>query len=77
MNQMTNQTTRRPAHESGYELCFDSLFQLGRGYRFPCDDQGAVDLNTLGEKRRVNYLFARAVVGRDLARPEVRRCCAA
>ena len=72
-----NQTTRQAALEPAYELCFDSLFHLGRGYRFPCDVRGAVDLNTLGEKRRVNYLFARAVVGRDFARPEVRRCCVA
>ena len=54
-----------------YELCFRSLFASGRGYAFPCDCQGHVDLDQLSDRARNNYLFARAVVGRDLAAPEV------
>ena len=54
-----------------FQLCFRSLFQSGRGFSFPCDPQGHVDLDQLSEKARNNYLFARAMVGRDLAVPAV------
>ncbi|MBI2771434.1 MAG: hypothetical protein HYX47_17550 [Burkholderiales bacterium] len=54
-----------------YELCFRSLFNSGRGFAFPCDCQGHVDLDGLSERARNNYLFARALVGRELAAPEV------
>ena len=55
-----------------YELRFDSLFTVGRAYAFPCDAQGRVDMDALGERARVNYLYARAMVGRETAVPEVR-----
>lgn len=55
-----------------YELCFKSLFGSGRGYAFPCDCNGRVDLDGLSERARNNYLFARALVGRELVAPEVR-----
>lgn len=54
-----------------YELRFQSLFDSGRGYAFPCDSRGRVDLNQLSDRARINYLFARAVVGRELAVPAV------
>lgn len=54
-----------------FQLRFDSLFQPGRGYAFPCDARGRVDLDGLSERARNNYLFARAMVGRDLATPAV------
>lgn len=54
-----------------FQLCFRSLFNSGRGYAFPCDPQGHVDLDHLSERSRNNYLFARAMVGRDLAVPAV------
>lgn len=57
-----------------YELRFDSLFQAGRGLAFPCDAQGGVRMDALSEAARRNYLFARAVVGRDFASPVVQRC---
>ena len=56
---------------SDFQLCFRSLFQSGRGFSFPCDPQGRVDLDGLSDKARNNYLFARAMVGRDLAVPAV------
>jgi hypothetical protein len=52
-------------------LRFVSLFQPGRALRFPCDAAGRVDLDALGERARANYLYARAVVGREYAHPEV------
>ena len=55
-----------------YELRFQSLFNEGRGYAFPCDADGQVDLDALSERLRDTYLFARTVVGRDLAAPAVR-----
>ncbi|HSV45485.1 MAG TPA: hypothetical protein VLJ58_06810 [Ramlibacter sp.] len=55
-----------------YELRFQSLFDSGRGFAFPCDATGLVDLNQLSDRARTNYLFARAVVGRELAAPAVR-----
>jgi hypothetical protein len=55
----------------GFLLCFRSLFQSGRGYAFPCDPAGRVDLDDLSESGRNNYLYARAMVGRELAAPAV------
>jgi hypothetical protein len=55
-----------------YELRFQSLFDEGRGYAFPCDASGRVDLDQLSEQVSNNYLFARALVGRELAVPSVR-----
>ncbi len=57
-----------------YELRFESLFHSGRALTFPCDAQGGVRLDALSERARQNYLFARAVVGRDYATPIV-LCC--
>lgn len=55
-----------------YELRFQSLVASGRGYAFPCDPQGRVDLDCLSEQARNDYLYARAVVGRELAAPAVK-----
>jgi len=57
---------------SQFELRFQSLFDSGRGYAFPCDPQGHVDLDHLSDRARNNYLYARAMVGRELAVPAVR-----
>jgi hypothetical protein len=56
-----------------FELRFHSLFDNGRGFSFPCDPKGQVDLDQLSDRARNNYLYARAVVGRELAFPAVRR----
>jgi len=57
---------------SSFELRFDSLFTEGRGLAFPCDAKGQVDLDALSERARCNYLYARAVVGREYQTPAVR-----
>jgi hypothetical protein len=54
-----------------FQLCFRSLFDPGRGYVFPCDRAGRVDLDGLSEEARNNYLYARAMIGRELSVPEV------
>ena len=55
-----------------FELRFQSLFDSGRGFAFPCDPKGQVDLNQLSNRARNNYLYARAMVGRELAVPAVK-----
>jgi hypothetical protein len=59
----------RPA----YELRFQSLFDDGRALAFPCDEAGHVDMDALSERARHNYLYARAVIGREFSMPAVRR----
>jgi len=61
--------TSHPSHD--YELRFRSLFNEGRGYAFPCDAQGHVDMDLLGERLLNSYLFARSVIGREFAPPAV------
>lgn len=55
-----------------YELRFESLFNEGRALSFPCDQSGQVDMDALSERARCNYLYARAVVGREFRTPAVR-----
>lgn len=57
----------------GYELRFQSLFNEGRALVFPCDAEGHVPLDALSDTARRNYLYARAVVGREFAVPAVTR----
>lgn len=57
----------------GFELRFDDLVVAGRGYAFPCDASGHVDLDALGDRARDDYLFARALRGRRTSMPVVRR----
>ena len=59
-----------PSHH--YELRFQSLFNEERGYAFPCDAQGLVDMDALGERLLNSYLYARSVIGREFASPAVR-----
>ena len=68
MNSQAN-TQVRPA--AGYMLRFESLFDGGRALAFECDAGGHVDLDTLSERARLNYLYARTVIGRDFAMPRV------
>ena len=57
--------------DARFELRYRSLSPLRCGYAFPCDAEGRVDLDRLSERARGNYLYARAVVGFELQRPEV------
>ena len=54
-----------------YELRFTSLFNQGRGLSFPCDAAGHVDIDTLSARARLNYLYARTVIGREFFMPAV------
>jgi hypothetical protein len=57
--------------ETGHELRFVGLFNRGAGFAFPCDSQGHVDIDSLTDRGRANYFYARAVVGSTLAVPIV------
>ncbi len=59
------------ADAAGYELRFQSLFHEGRALTFPCDAKGRVPIDALSDRARQNYLYARAVVGREYAVPAV------
>jgi hypothetical protein len=65
---MTSQST----HIKRFELWFRSLFNQGRGFAFACDSAGRVSMDQLSERGRRNYLFAKAMVGREFATPSVR-----
>ena len=66
-----NTTSHTPSESGRFELRFQSLFNDGRGYAFPCDAEGHVDIDTLSESLRNNYLFARTLIGRDFSVPAV------
>jgi hypothetical protein len=52
-----------------YELRFQALFREGRGWSFPCDATGHVDMDSMSDRTRNNYMFARAVIGIEVAAP--------
>lgn len=56
---------------SQFELSFQS-FDNGQCFAFPCDSNGAIDMDGLDHRVRNDYLYARAMVGRDLRSPAVR-----
>ena len=59
-------------NEASFEIRFQSLFHEGRALTFPCDSAGVVALDALSQRALDNYLYARAVVGREYAHPLVR-----
>lgn len=67
-----NSQTIDSQREARFEVLFRSLFRSGSGLAFPCDERGCVDINTLTERGRCNYLFACAMVGREFATPCLR-----
>lgn len=54
-----------------YEARFFSLLNDGRTLAFPCDAHGKVNLDDLTDRARNNYLYARALLGREFAAPIV------
>jgi hypothetical protein len=70
---MNSATSRTAADPPIFLLRFQSLFDEGRGLAFPCDAAGQVNLDTLSERARCNYLYAHSLIGRDFAQPAVLR----
>jgi hypothetical protein len=56
---------------TGFSILFPSLFREGQALAFPCNADGQVVLDSLSERARHNYLFARAMVGKDYGWPRV------
>lgn len=54
-----------------HEIRYQSLSNAGRALSFPCDAEGRVPMDDLSDRARDNYLYARAVVGRDFAFPVI------
>jgi len=52
-------------------LLFQSLVDAGTSCTFPCDSRGHVDMDALSDAAREDYLYARAVMGREFAAPAV------
>lgn len=67
----TREASKMNQASNDFQLRFQSLFDPGRGFAFPCDEAGRVDLDGLSERARNNYLYARAMVGREVATPAV------
>ena len=59
--------------KTSHVIKFQSLSNAGKALVFPCDAEGRVPLDELSERARENYLYARAVVGREFALPCVVR----
>jgi hypothetical protein len=57
--------------QARFELRYRSLSPHRCGFAFPCDERGRVSLDELSDLARDNYLYARAMVGRDLLLPQV------
>lgn len=57
---------------AAFELRFEALYAGHRGYAFPCDAEGHVDMDALSERALQNYLYARAMMGREVGWPSVR-----
>ena len=66
------QRPTNPKRACAFELRFNSLFHEGRGYAFPCDAEGHVDIDALSERARSNYFYARTLIGREVSVPAVR-----
>jgi hypothetical protein len=69
--QAMNPLPMNSSASADYELHFQSLHDAGCACTFPCDSAGHVALDALSDAVRDNYLFARAVVGRELSAPVV------
>ena len=67
---MNHAATRHASRHDQFVLRFPSLFD-GRGFAFPCDARGEVDVDALSPRARHNYLQARNAIGRDLGVPAV------
>ncbi len=66
-----NATAMTTQQSAAYELRFRSLFDEGRGLSFPCDAAGRVNIDSLSHRARLNYFYARTVIGREFSMPAV------
>ena len=57
--------------QAPFQIRFRSLVRSGCDFVFPCDASGCVEMDALSDAARNDYLYARAMVGRELAPPAV------
>ena len=60
-----------PSTATQFQLRYRSFFDSDSGFSFPCDARGRVDMDGLSERARNNYLYARAMVGKQLDVPAI------
>lgn len=53
------------------ELQFESLSGSGQTRTFPCDVSGHVNMNLLADHALYEYLYVRALIGREFSAPRV------
>jgi hypothetical protein len=56
---------------AAFQLRFRSLVGEANEFTCPCDAAGHVVMDAMSERARSSYLFARAMVGRLYAPPEI------
>ena len=56
---------------AAFQLRFHSFAGEANEFKCPCDAAGHVVMDEMSERARSSYLFARAMVGRLYAPPEV------
>jgi len=59
------------SERSEHVLLFQSLTDAQSSCAFPCDSRGHVDMDALSESAREDYVYARAVIGREYLAPAV------
>ena len=64
-------STSSAAARSAYQLQFRPLSPSSTAHAFPCNALGEVDLDALDANERLNYFFARTLIGHDFDRPTV------
>jgi len=71
-------TANAPARfaDLAFELRFEPLIAAQAPLSFPCDAEGRVDLDELGDRARRDYLFAHTLIGRHFTLPVIRACAA-
>ncbi len=72
-NVLTMETPITEHSSIEFELRFQPLIRDGRMLAFPCNPQGRVDLDTVSDRTKNDYLFARAMIGRDYAVPVIQQ----
>ena len=60
-----------PAPGLRYNIRFESIRKERLALEFPCDAEGRVELDGLNDGARIDYLFARAVVGGEFRSPSI------
>ncbi len=60
-----------PCRKQAHILSFGSVYGFEGGLIFPCDHEGAVDIDALSEADRISFQYAVSSVGQDFNDPVV------